>query len=94
MQTNTAAVAIGFSMFSLPADEVGDMIYWPCAHLAIYCRHDGQPIPSQGIIMIAKIDSGADALNVPGPSEGEDRTHRKPRMKTRNDMVEDKHQLS
>jgi hypothetical protein len=48
--------------------EVGDVIYWsPSAHLAIYYRHDGETIPSPGIIVIAKIDSGAEALNVPGP---------------------------
>ena len=29
-------------------------------------RHDGQPIPSPGIIVIGKIDSDVEALNVPG----------------------------
>jgi len=48
--------------------EVGDVIYWsPSAHLAIYYRHDGEAIPSPGIIVIGKIDSGVEALNVPGP---------------------------
>jgi hypothetical protein len=47
---------------------VGDIIYWsPSAHLAIYYRYDGQSIPSPGIIVIGKIDSGVEALNVPGP---------------------------
>ena len=47
--------------------EVGDVIYWsPSAHLAIFYRHDGQSIPSPGIIVIGKIESGVDALNVPG----------------------------
>jgi hypothetical protein len=47
--------------------EVGQVIYWsPSAHLAIFYRHDGQPIPSPGIIVIGKIESDVDALNVPG----------------------------
>jgi hypothetical protein len=47
--------------------QVGDVIYWsPSNHLAIFYRHDGQSIPSPGIIVLARIDSGADALNVPG----------------------------
>lgn len=47
--------------------EVGDVVYWsPSVHLAIYYRHDGQPIPAPGIIVIGKIDSGVEALNVPG----------------------------
>jgi hypothetical protein len=48
--------------------EVGDIIYWsPSAHLAIYYRHDGETIPSPGIIVIGKIASGVEALSVPGP---------------------------
>jgi hypothetical protein len=47
--------------------QVGDVIYWsPSDHVAIYYRHDGQSIPSPGIIVLAKIESGADALDVPG----------------------------
>jgi hypothetical protein len=47
--------------------QAGDVIYWsPSDHLAIFYRHDGQSIPSPGIIVLARIDSGADALNVPG----------------------------
>ncbi len=46
--------------------EVGDVIYWPPGpDLAIFYRHDGQRI-SGGIIVIGKIDSGVEALNVPG----------------------------
>jgi hypothetical protein len=48
--------------------EIGQVIYWsPSAHLAIYYRHDGQSIPSPGIIVLGKIDIGVEALNVPGP---------------------------
>jgi hypothetical protein len=47
--------------------QVGDVIYWsPSDHVAIYYRHDGQSIPSPGIIVLARIESGTDALNVPG----------------------------
>lgn len=47
--------------------QVGDVIYWsPSDHLAIYYRHDGQTIPSPGIIVLGRIEAGADALNVPG----------------------------
>jgi hypothetical protein len=47
--------------------QVGDVIYWsPSDHVAIYYRHDGQAIPSPGIIVLGRIESGADALNVPG----------------------------
>lgn len=47
--------------------EVGDLAYWsPGPDLAIYYRHDGQEVPNPGIILIAKIDSGVETLNVPG----------------------------
>ena len=47
--------------------EVGDVVYWPPGpDLAVFYRHDGQKIPDPGIIVIGKIDSGVEALNVPG----------------------------
>jgi len=47
--------------------DVGDLIYWsPGPDLAIYYRHDGESIPDPGIIVIGKVDSGVEALNVPG----------------------------
>ena len=47
--------------------EVGDVIYWsPGPDVAIFYRHDGQSIPSPGIIIMGKIDSGVEALDVPG----------------------------
>ncbi len=47
--------------------EAGDVIYWsPASDVAIFYRHDGQSIPSPGIIVMGKIDSGVEALNVPG----------------------------
>ena len=36
--------------------DVGDVIYWsPSAHVAIFCRHDGQSIPAPGIIVMGKM---------------------------------------
>ena len=47
--------------------EVGDIVYWsPGPDVAIYYRHDGQAIPAPGIIVIGKIDSRVEALDVPG----------------------------
>jgi hypothetical protein len=47
--------------------EVGDVILWsPGTDVAIFYRHDGQTIPSPGSILLAKVDSGVEALNVPG----------------------------
>jgi hypothetical protein len=47
--------------------EVGDVIYWsPGPDVAIFYRHDGQSIPSPGVIVIGKIDSGVEEMNVPG----------------------------
>ena len=47
--------------------QVGDVVYWsPGPDVAIYYRHDGSSIPSPGIIVMGKIDSGIEALNVPG----------------------------
>jgi hypothetical protein len=50
--------------------EVGDFAYWaPGPDVAIFYRHDGQEIPDPGIIVIGKIDSGVEALNVPSSVE-------------------------
>src|SRR5882762_8580247 len=47
---------------------VGDVIYWsPGPDVAIFYRHDGQSIPSPGIIVLAKIEAGVEALSVAGP---------------------------
>jgi len=47
--------------------EVGEIAYWSPSHdLAIYYRHDGESIPSPGIIPIAKIDAGAEVFNLSG----------------------------
>jgi len=47
--------------------EAGDIAYWSPAHdLAIYYRHDGESIPSPGVIPIAKMNDGTEVFNVPG----------------------------
>lgn len=47
--------------------EVGQLIYWsPGPDVAIYYRNDEERIPSPGIIVIGKVDSGIESLNVPG----------------------------
>jgi hypothetical protein len=47
--------------------EVGDLIYWsPGPDVAIFYRHDGKRIPDPGIIVMGRLDSGVEALNVPG----------------------------
>jgi hypothetical protein len=47
--------------------EVGDLGYWsPNSDIAIYYHQDGQTIPSPGIIIFGKFDSGVETLQVPG----------------------------
>jgi len=47
--------------------EIGEIAYWsPGPDVAIYYRNDGEKIPDPGIIVMGKIDSGVEALNVPG----------------------------
>src|SRR5258707_15432648 len=47
--------------------EVGQVIYWsPGPDVAIFYRDDGPAIPDPGVIVIGKIDSGIEALNVSG----------------------------
>jgi len=50
--------------------EIGELAYWsPGPDVAIYYRNDGEKIPDPGIIVIGKIDSGVEALNVPGSAK-------------------------
>jgi hypothetical protein len=47
--------------------EVGEIAYWsPGPDVAIFYRQDGDKIPDPGIIVIGKLDSGAETLNVDG----------------------------
>ena len=50
--------------------EVADIAYWsPGPDVAIFYRQDGERIPNPGLIVIGKLDAGADAFNVPGSVE-------------------------
>jgi hypothetical protein len=50
--------------------EVGQVIYWsPGPDLAVFFRRDSQAIANPGIIVMGKIDSGIEALNVPGSTK-------------------------
>ena len=47
--------------------QIGDLAYWSPSHdVAVYYRQGGEKIPEPGIIVIGKIDSGVEALNVAG----------------------------
>jgi len=47
--------------------EIGQVAYWsPGPDLAIFYRKDGEKIPNPGIIIIGKIDSGVEVLDVVG----------------------------
>ena len=47
--------------------SLGDIAYWsPGPDVAIFYRHDGERIPDPGLIVLGKIGSDAEALNVPG----------------------------
>src|SRR5213592_2030061 len=46
---------------------VGEIAYWaPGPDVAVYYRDDGEEIPKPGIILIGRIDSGVEVLDVPG----------------------------
>ena len=50
--------------------EIGDIAYWsPAQDVAFYYRKDSELIPAPGVILIAKIDEGADVFDVPGAVE-------------------------
>src|SRR5437867_12247255 len=47
--------------------EVGDIAYWSAGpDVSIYYRHDDEKIPAPGIILIGKIDSGVETLDLRG----------------------------
>jgi hypothetical protein len=50
-----------------PTYEKGDLGYWrPGGNFVVFYRHDGLTIPSPGIVLLGKIDSGAEVFDVPG----------------------------
>jgi hypothetical protein len=49
------------------AYESGDLGYWrPGGNFVIFYRHDGLTIPSPGIVLLGKVESGAGIFDVPG----------------------------
>jgi hypothetical protein len=53
-----------------PKYQSGDLGYWrPGGNFVIFYRHDGLTIPSPGIVILGKLDSGAEIFDVPGPVE-------------------------
>ena len=47
--------------------EIGQLAYWsPGPDVAIFYRNDGEKIPNPGIIVIGKVDSGVEVLDVVG----------------------------
>ena len=52
-----------------PTYEVGDLGYWaPSRDLAIFYADDGRRIPSPGIVIIGRIESGLDTIADAGDS--------------------------
>jgi hypothetical protein len=50
--------------------QVGEIAYWSAGpDIAVFYRHDGQTIPAPGLIIIGKVESGVETLNVPGSLE-------------------------
>lgn len=49
------------------AYRVGQIAYWsPKNDVAIFYRHDGQTVPSPGLIILGEVDAGVEALGVSG----------------------------
>lgn len=47
--------------------EKGDLGYWrPGGNFVIFYRHDGLTIPSPGIVLLGKLDAGAEVFDLPG----------------------------
>jgi hypothetical protein len=47
--------------------ESSDVGYWrPGGNFVVFYRHDGLTIPSPGIVLLGKVDSGAGIFDVPG----------------------------
>ena len=52
-----------------PTYQIGDLGYWaPSPDRAIFYADDGQPIPSPGIVIIGRIDTGLELIADAGDS--------------------------
>jgi hypothetical protein len=53
-----------------PNYQSGDLGYWrPGGNFVIFYRQDGLTIPSPGIVILGRVNSGAEIFDVPGPVE-------------------------
>jgi hypothetical protein len=53
-----------------PNYQSGDLGFWrPGGNFVIFYRHDGLTIPSPGIVLLRRVDSGAELFDVPGQVE-------------------------
>jgi hypothetical protein len=53
-----------------PNYQSGDLGYWrPGGNFVIFYRQDGLTIPSPGIVILGRLDSGGEIFDVPGPVE-------------------------
>jgi hypothetical protein len=53
-----------------PNYQAGDLGYWrPGGNFVIFYRQDGLTIPSPGIVLLGRIDSGAEIFDTPGTVE-------------------------
>jgi hypothetical protein len=49
-----------------PIYRTSDLGYWrPGGNFVIFYRHDGLTIPSPGIVLLGRIDSGTEIFNIP-----------------------------
>jgi hypothetical protein len=49
-----------------PTYEKGDLGYWrPGGNFVIFYRHDALTIPAPGIVLLGKIDAGAEVFDIP-----------------------------
>jgi hypothetical protein len=52
------------------SSQSSDLGYWrPGGNFVIFYRHDGLTIPSPGIVLLGRVNSGAEIFDVPGPVE-------------------------
>jgi hypothetical protein len=53
-----------------PNYQSGDLGYWrPGGNFVIFYRQDGLTIPSPGIVLLGRVDSGAEIFDIPSPVE-------------------------
>jgi hypothetical protein len=53
-----------------PNYQSGDLGYWrPGGNFVIFYRHDGLAIPSPGIVILGRVNSGVEIFDISGPVE-------------------------